>query len=99
MKRKVKFTQQEIATIAKYIGSEMTMRINKCGNIDIEYKKDSFVHFNVYKQERGVVIRRRYFSDCTHGTYIHNNKPFSSVKEAMQYFSTYKDWCFGSTTK
>lgn len=93
------FTQQEIATIAKTIGSRMNMRINKCGNIDLEYQDDTFVHFLIYKQERGVVIRRRRMENWRHGTYINNNKPFASVKEAMKYFESYKDKCYGSTTK
>ena len=88
---KTNFKQNELAVIARHIGNNMTMRINKCGNIDIEYKKDSPVHFNIYKQERGVVIRRRLFTDCTHGTYLNNNKPFPSVLAAMKYFARYKE--------
>lgn len=92
---KSRFNQKELATIARHIGTNMTMRINKCGNIDIEYKKGGIVHFNIYKRENGYWLRRRLFANCTHGTYLHNNRPFPTIKDAMLYFADYKERCFG----
>jgi hypothetical protein len=87
------FKQNEITIIARYIGQNMTMRINKCGNIDLEFVKPTGVHFVVYKRTDGVYIRRRLKCDNPFGcgTYLNNGRPFPSVKDAMRYFANYKE--------
>lgn len=94
---KSNFSVREINAVSKLIAKTanfLTMRINKCGNIDLDLRfchAEGYAHFVLYKRENGYKIRRRVYDDNPFGTgtYLNNNRPFATIKEAMDYFERY----------
>ena len=88
------FTNPEIGYIAANIGPDMITRVNKAGNIEVRSDIDPKVYFNIYRQDRGIVIRRRLENPLgrhynQNGHYLNGNKPFSTLKDAVKYFKNY----------
>ena len=97
MNKNCNFSVRELNTISKFIAkctNFVTMRVNKCGNIDFELrfcKGEGYAHFVLYKRPEGYLFRRRVFDDCPFGTgtYLNNNKPIADLKTALRYFEVY----------
>ena len=93
------FTATEIASLANALQSntDLTIRINKCGNIDVAHKKSikehNSLHFVFYKRGKNeYFVRRRlgFGSGLAQvGTIMNGNKTFKTMKSMVQYFSHY----------
>lgn len=88
---KSNFTIPEIGYITSNLAPEMTVRINKNGNITLRHRTNAPVQFVLYRHDRGLIIRRRIDNrnPCGVGHEMNNNKPFLSVHEAVAYFKQY----------
>lgn len=90
------FTDKEIASLAKTIepNHDLSLRINKCGNIDVKHALANEIHFVFYKRKDGFFIRRRigvYRGCWQHGGIMNGGKHFSTMKEMNDYFSRYME--------
>ena len=91
---KSNFNPFEVSSLANAISANtnLSMRINKYGNIDVAHKNASEVHFVFYKRNDGYFIRRRlgvYRGISQHGGVMNGGKHFSSMKEMVAYFTNY----------
>ncbi len=97
MNARSNFSKKELNTIIKYLvkcSNFITMRINKCGNVDLDFRfcnAEGYAHFVIYKRPAGYIIRRRVYDDSPFGTgtYLNNNKPMSNLNDMMIYFTKY----------
>lgn len=85
------FTSLEIGYITSSLAPEMTVRINKCGNISLRHRDDKGVQFVIHRHEDGLKLRRRIDSNSPYGVghYLNNERPFLSVHELVRYFKDY----------
>lgn len=85
------FTNLEIGYIAANLTPEMTVRVNKNGNIALKHKSNPGVQFVIYRHADGLILRRRIDTDSPFGVghALNNGKGFLSVHELVQYFKGY----------
>ena len=90
---KSNFTNLDIGYITSHLAPEMTVRVNKCGNIAIRHRSNPPVQFVVYNRLTGMIIRRRIDTDDPHGVghVLNNGKGFYSSEELVKYFKGYME--------
>lgn len=85
-----KFNPTEMSHVLSCLGSDMTLRINKCGNLDIMHKKSDGVHYVLYKRGSYYFIRRRFTSADGVEMGHKIGKYYRSIWETMQAFNEYR---------
>lgn len=99
-KTSYKLDTRDFGVISRGIDKNLTLRINKCGNVTLQDRKATKTVFVITKKADGYRITKRIGWDNPFGSthkVLNGGKPFASAVEMMDYFKNFRalhrDWC------